>query len=178
MTSISRNVYIDKLNATVNEYNNTYHRTIKMKPVYVKDDPYINVGKEVDNKDPKLKVGDHVRIWKYKNIFATGYTPNRTEEFFAIKKIKNAVPWTYIINDEEWLSIIGTLYEKDLQKNKSKKIRTEKVIKKKGNKLYVKWKGYDNPFNSWIDKKDVTEKWVSTFLNDMNLLEKLLMLKL
>ena len=88
MTSISRNVYIDKLNATVNEYNNTYHRTIKMKPVYVKDDPYINVGKEVDNKDPKLKVGDHVRIWKYKNIFATGYTPNRTEEFFAIKRLK------------------------------------------------------------------------------------------
>ena len=75
MTSISKNVNI-KLNATVNEYNNTYHRTIKMKPVHVKDDPYINVGKEVNNKDPKHKVGDHVRIWKYKTVFAIGYTPN------------------------------------------------------------------------------------------------------
>ena len=69
MTSVSKNVYIDKLDDIVNEYNNTYHRTIKMKPIDVKDNTYINIGKEVNDKDPKFKVGDHVRISKYKNIF-------------------------------------------------------------------------------------------------------------
>ena len=73
MTSISKNVYIDKLDDIVNEYNNTYHRTIKMKPIDVKDNTYINIGKEVNDKDPKFKVGDHVRITKHKNIFAKDY---------------------------------------------------------------------------------------------------------
>ena len=72
MTLISQNVYVDKLDDIANEYNNTYHRTIKMKPIDVKDNTYID--KEVNNKDPKFKVGDHVRISKYKNIFAEGYT--------------------------------------------------------------------------------------------------------
>ena len=76
MTSISKNVYIDKLDDIVNEYNNTKHRTIKMKPINVKDNTYIDFGKEVNNNDPKFKVGDHVRISKYKNIFSKGYTPN------------------------------------------------------------------------------------------------------
>ena len=92
MTSISKNVYIDKLDDIVNEYNNTYHRTIKMKPVDVKDNTYIDSNKEVNDKDPKFKVGDHVRISKYKNIFAKGYTPNWSEEGFAVSKIKNTVP--------------------------------------------------------------------------------------
>ena len=72
MTAISKNVYIGKLDDIVDEYSNTYHRTIKMKPVDVKDNTYINFEKEVDNKDPKLKVGDYVRISEYKNIFAKG----------------------------------------------------------------------------------------------------------
>ena len=76
MTSISKNVYIDKLDDIENEYNNSYHRTIKMRPIDVKDGTYINTGKEVNDKDPKFKVGDHVRISKHKNIFAKGYTPN------------------------------------------------------------------------------------------------------
>ena len=91
-TSISKNVYIDRLDDIVNEYNNTYHRTIKMKPIDVKDSAYINIDKEVNNNDPKFKVGDHVRISKYKNIFAKSYTPNWSEEVFAIKKNKNTVP--------------------------------------------------------------------------------------
>ena len=74
MTSVSKNVYIDILDDIVNKYNNTYQRTIKMKPIDVKDNPYINIGKEVN--DSKFKVGDHVRISKYKNIFAKDYTPN------------------------------------------------------------------------------------------------------
>ena len=93
MTSISKNVYIDELDDTVNEYN-TYHRTIKVKPVEVKDNTYIDFKKEVNDKDPKFKVGDHVRISKYKNIFAKGYTPNWSEEVFVIKKVKNTVSWT------------------------------------------------------------------------------------
>ena len=76
MTSVSKNVYIDKLDDIVDDYNNTYHRTIKMKPIDVKDNTYIDFDKEVNDKDPKCKVGDHVRISKYKNIFTTGYTPN------------------------------------------------------------------------------------------------------
>ena len=76
MTSISKNVYIDKLDHIVDEYNNTYHRTIKMKPVDVKDNTYIGLEKEVNDTDPKFKVGDHVRICKCKNIFDKAYTPN------------------------------------------------------------------------------------------------------
>ena len=99
MTSISENVYIDKLDDIVNECNNTYHRTIKTRPTDVKDNTCIDTNKEVNNKDPKFKVGDHVRISKYKNIFAKGYTPNWSEEVYVIKEIKNTVPWTYVIND-------------------------------------------------------------------------------
>ena len=76
MTSISKNVYIDKLDDTENEYNNTKHITTKMKSIDVKDNTYLNFGKGVNDNDPKLKVGDHVRISKYKNIFVKGYTPN------------------------------------------------------------------------------------------------------
>ena len=115
MTSISKNVYIDKLNDIVNEYNNTYHTTIKMKPIDVKDNTYINIDKEVNNKVPKFKVGDRVRISKYKNIFAKGYTPNWSEEVFVIKKVKNTVPWTYVIDDLNGEEIMGTFYEKELQ---------------------------------------------------------------
>ena len=86
MTAVSKNVHIDKLDDIVNEYNNTYHTTIKMKPIDVKDNTYINIDKEVNDKDPKLKIGDYVRISKYKNIFAKGYTPNLPEEILVIKR--------------------------------------------------------------------------------------------
>ena len=110
-------MYIDKLDDIVDEYNNTYHATIKMKPIDVKDNMYINTSKEINNKDPKFKVGDRVRISKYK-----GYMPNWSEEVFIIKKVKNTVPWTYVINDLNGEEIIGTFYEKELQKNKSRRI--------------------------------------------------------
>ena len=112
----------------MNKYNNTYHTTIKMKPIDVKDNTYINTNKEINYKDPKFKVGDYVRISKYKNIFAKGYMPNWSEEVFVIDKIKNTVPWTYVINDLNGEEITGTFYE---------------------------WKGYDNSFNSWINKNDI-----------------------
>ena len=113
MTALSKNVYIDKLNDIVNEYN-TYHRTIKMKPVNVKDNTYIDFNKEVNEKDPKFKVGDHISISKYKNIFAKWYTPNWSEEVFVIKEVKNTVPWTSAISDLNGEKIIGTFYENKL----------------------------------------------------------------
>ena len=155
MTAISKNVYIDKLDDIVKEYNSTYHTSIKMKPADVKDNTYIDFEKEVNEKNPKFKVGDHVRISKCKNIFAKGYMPNWSKEIFIIKKIKNTVPWTYVINDLNGEEIIGTFYEDELQGTKQIEFRIEKVIKREGDKLYVKWTGYDNPFNSWNDKNDI-----------------------
>ena len=157
-TSISKNVYIDNLNDIVNEYNNTYHNAMKVKPIDVKDDIYINTDKEINNKDPKFKVGDHVRISKYKNIFAKGYTPNWSEEIFVIKKVKNTVPWTYVINDLTGEEVTGTLYEKELQKANQEEFRIEEIIKRNGDKIYVKWKGLDHSFNSWIDKTSLIQR--------------------
>ena len=145
MTAISKNVYFDVLYDIVDDYNNRYHRTIKMKPIDVKSDSFAEYTEESNEKDPKFKIGDHVRISKYKNIFAKEYSPNWSEEIFIIKKIQNAIPWTYVISNLNNEEIMGSFYEKEF--------RIEKVIKRKGNKLYVKWKGYNNSFNSWIDKK-------------------------
>ena len=137
------------------KYNNTYHSTIKMKPVDVKSNTYIDFNKEINNKDPESKFGDVVRISKYKSIFAKGYVPNWTEKVFVIKKVKNTVPWRYVISGLNGEEVVGTFYLKELQKTHQKEFRTEKVIKRKGYKLHVKWKGYDSSFNSWIDKKDI-----------------------
>ena len=121
-----------------------------MKPVDVKDNAYINFEKEVNNKDPKFEVGDYVRISKYKNIFAEGYIPNWSEDVFLLAKLKIQFCWTYVINDLNGEGIIGTFYEKELQKTNQKEFRIEKVIKGKGDKLNVKWIGYNNSFDSWI----------------------------
>ena len=99
----------------VSEYNNTY-RTVKVKPIPAKDNTYIDSIKEVNDKDPKFKVGDLIRISKYKNIFAERYTPNLTEEVFVIKKVKNTSPWKFVINDLNGENVIGMFYEKELQK--------------------------------------------------------------
>ena len=124
MTSISKNRYIDKLNDIVNGYNNTYHRTTKMKPVDVKDNMYIHFGKGSNNKDSKFQVHDLVRISKYKNIFAKEYTPNWSENFFMIKKVRNTVPWTYVISDLNGEEIVGAFCKK---KTNQEHFRIEKV---------------------------------------------------
>ena len=152
MTAVSKNVYFDVLNDILDKYNNTVHRTIKMKPIDVTSDSSSEYNEDSNVTKPKLKVGDHVRISKYKN-FAKGFTQNWSEEVFALCKIKNTVPWTYAISDLNGEKIAGSFYEEELQRTCQENIRIEKVIKRKGGKMYVKWKGYNNSFNSWIDKK-------------------------
>ena len=110
------------LNDIVNKYNNTVHRTIKMKPIDVTNDCYAEYNENSNKKDPKFKIGDRVRISKYKNIFAKGYAPNWSEEVFVVSKIKITVPWTYVVSDLNGEKIIGSFYEKELPKNKSRKI--------------------------------------------------------
>ena len=107
ITSVSKNVYIDKLDDIVNKQNNTYHSIVKMKPVDVKSNIYVDSGKGINNKEPKFKIGDFVKISKYKNIFAKCYFPNWSEEFFVIKKVKNTVLWKCFINDLNGEEIAG-----------------------------------------------------------------------
>ena len=115
MTAISKNVYFDVLDDIVNKYNNTVHRTIKMKPIDVTSDSYAEYNEDSNEKDPKFKVDDHVRISKYKNIFAKGDTPNWSERFLVISKTKVTVPRTYVISDWNGEEITGSFYEKELQ---------------------------------------------------------------
>ena len=116
MTAVSKNVYFDVLNDIVDKYNNTYHRTIKMKPIDAKSDSYAEYNVDSHEKGPKFQVDGHLRISKYKNIFAKGYAPNWSEEVFVISKVKNTVPWTYVISDLNGEETVGTFYEKELQK--------------------------------------------------------------
>ena len=155
MIAVSKNVYFDVLGDIIDKYNNTVYRSIKMKPVDVTSDSYAKYNEHSNITKPKFKVVDRVRISKYKNIFAKGYTQNWSEEVFVVSKIKNTVPWTYVVSDLNGEEITGSFYEKELQKISQEKFRIEKVLKRKSDKLYVKWKGYDDSFNSWFDKEDL-----------------------
>ena len=110
----------------VNKYNNTVHRTIKMKPIDVTGDSYVEYSEDFNKKGLKFKVNDHVRISKYKNIFAKGYVPKWSEEVFIVNEIKNTVPWTYTISALNSEKVIGTFFEKELQKTNQKEFRIEK----------------------------------------------------
>ena len=134
MTATSKNVYFDVLDI-VNKYNNAVHRAIKMKPIDVTSDSYAEYNEDSNKKDPKFKVGDHVRISKYKNIFPKGYATNWSEKVFVVSKIKSTVPWTYVISDLNDEEITGSYYEKELQKTSQNEFRIEKVHKRKGDRL-------------------------------------------
>ena len=127
MTSVSINLYIDKLDDIVNKYKNKYHRTIKMNTVDVKSSKYIYFGIKNNDKDPKFKVGDHVNITKYKNIFEKGYPLNWSEEAFVIKKVENTVPWTYVISDRNGGEIFKMFCK---PKNSKKQIKQSLELKK------------------------------------------------
>ena len=117
MTAFTKNVYFDVLYDIVNKYNTTVHRTIKMKPIDVTDDSYTEYNEDFNKKDPNFNIGDHVRISKYKTIFAKGYTPNWSEEVFVVSKIKNTVPWTYVISDFKSLKNYWKFLRKRIAKN-------------------------------------------------------------
>ena len=116
MTAISKNVYFGVLDDIVNKYNTTVHRTIKMKPIDVTGNSYAEYNEDFNKEDPKFKVDDHIRISKYKKIFAKRYAPNWSEEVFDVSKIKNTVQWTYVANDLSGEEITGSFDEKELQK--------------------------------------------------------------
>ena len=131
---LSKNIYTSKLANIVNEYNNVYQITNKMKDIDVKSNEYINV--ENNDGEPRFEVGDHVRISEY-------------------KKVENTVRWTYLIEKLNGEEVVVTFYENGLQKTNQTEFNTERVIKKEGDKRYVKWIGHDNSCNSWIYKKDI-----------------------
>ena len=117
MTATNKNVYYNVLNDVVSEYNNTQHSTIKMKPIDVKNNKRVYID-EHNEKSARFNVGDRVRISKFKNIFAKGHTPNWSKEIFIINKINNTVPYTYNIKDLNGEKVIGSFYDKELQKTK------------------------------------------------------------
>ena len=118
MTATGKNVYYDVLDDVVNKYNNTKHSTIKIKPIDFGDNNKREYIDEHNEKDSKFKVGDRVRISRYKNIFAKGYAPNRSSEIFIVDKINDTVPYTYNLKDLNDEEIIGSFYDKELQKTK------------------------------------------------------------
>ena len=126
MTAISKNVYFDVLDDIADKYNNTVHRSIKMKPINVTSDFYAEYNENSNVTKPKFKVGDHFRISKYKSIFAKGCRQNWSEEVFVVSKIENTVPWTYMISDLNGEAITGSFYEKELQNTSQEKFRIEK----------------------------------------------------
>ena len=136
MTSISKSVYIDKLDDIFNKYDNTYHSTIKMEPVDLKSNTYINSSKEINDKDPKFKIGDTVRISKYKNIFTKGHVLNWPEEVFVFKKFEQTMPWTYFIADFNGEDIVGTFYKRELGKVEQKNLEQINQIKEKAMKIF------------------------------------------
>ena len=115
-------MHVYKLDDIVNKYKNTYQRTIKMKPVDVKPSIYIDFNKENNEEAPKLTFANNVRISKYETICPKGYVRNWSEEVFVIKKVKNTFPRTYVVSDPKGKEIVGTFYEKELQKRKQKRI--------------------------------------------------------
>ena len=127
MTAVSKN--FDVLDNIVHKYKNRLHRTIKMKPIDVTSDSYAEYNEDSNITRPKFKVGDPVRIWKYKSIFAEGYTQNWSEEVFFVRKIKDTVPWIFVISDLNCEKIAGSFHERNYKKSSQEKFRIEKDLK-------------------------------------------------
>ena len=161
--------YIDILDQLIEKYNNTKHRSIGCTPTVARQpSSYQHVFKKLytknvqkEKKDPKFKVGEQVRIFKKKKTFEKGFTPNWTEELFSINTVKDTKPPTYLIQDLNGEIIKGSFYEPELQKSDQVRFRIDKIIKKRTRKdngieeAYVKWKGYNNSFNTWVPLADL-----------------------
>lgn len=154
--------WFDVLSDIVNEYNNSKHRTIRMKPNEVNKENEKHLLRGVYKHTSllttnKFKMGDHVRISKYKSVFAKGYLPNWTTEIFTIRKIQDTQPFTYLLRDYQGNDVVGAFYDVELQKVQSPNIYLiEKVLRTKGDKIFVKWLGFDASHNSWVNKNDVS----------------------
>ena len=162
-TENNNTIFYNILDELVNNYNNKYHSTIKMSPIEGSKKINEKKIKNIYNFDKtkklgKFKIGDRVRISLEKNIFEKGYETNWTQEIFVIYDIKYSnVPYYYLkdLNNEK---LQGTFYEQELQKTKQDDLYTiEKILKTNKDKIYVKWRGYDNSFNSWINKNNITK---------------------
>lgn len=156
--------WIDILQTLVADYNGTVHRTIKMKPNDVNKSVERHLLKTVYTPrislkaKPKFKVGDHVRMSKYKHVFSKGYTPNWTTEIFKIRRVQQTNPITYLLVDIKGRDVLGTIYKEELQLVGDPKLYlVEKILKKRGDQVFVKWLGFDSSENSWIDAKNVLD---------------------
>lgn len=155
--------WINILQNIINKYNNTKHRTIGLKPSKVnkKNEKQLlnsvyNKIKQVDLKEQKFQIGEQVRISKNRGVFDKKYIPNWSTEIFSIRKVRLTNPITYLLKDYKNENILGTFYNEQLQKVKYPDVYlVERILKRKGNKVFVKWLGFDNTHNSWIDKKNV-----------------------
>ena len=164
-TDYNTNKYIDVLPDLVEDYNNTVHSSTKLTPTDAsKEENELKVWRNLypdryktSRLNPKFSVGDEVRITKKKKVFEKGYTTRWTEEIFTIKEIRETNPITYKLEDLQGEEIKGTFYEPELQKTEQQIYRIEKIIKKEKGRSFVKWKGYSDKFNSWVDNKDLID---------------------
>ena len=157
--------YMSVLPDLLKDYNNTVHSSTKFTPTDAsKEENELTIWRnlypdrlKINRLTPKFSVGDEVRIIKKKKVFEKGYTTRWTEEIFTIKEIRDTDPITYKLQDLEEEEIKGTFYEPELQKTEQQIYRIEKIIKKEKGKSCVKWKGYSDKFNSWVDNKDLID---------------------
>ena len=157
--------YIDVLPDLVEDYNNTVHSSTKLTPIDAsKKKNELTVWRNLypdryktSRLNPKFSVGDEVRITKKKKDFEKGYTTRWTEEIFTIKEIRETNPITYKLEDLQGEEIKGTFYEPELQKTEQQIYRIEKVIEMEKGRSFVKWKGYSDKFNSWVDNKELID---------------------
>jgi len=154
--------WVNILGNLVKDYNHKKHRTINLAPVDVTMKNEKQILKDIYTPTPhiihqtKFHVGDFVRVSKFKTVFEKGYTPNWTTEIFKVIRINYKFPVTYLLEDYQGNPIAGRFYEKELQKtNHPDTYLVEKILKRKGSKVYVKWLGFDSSHNSWINKIDL-----------------------
>ena len=157
-------IWINDLDKLVNEYNNFYHRSIKMKPINASKKSNENIVRnnlydfKYTNKKSKFSIGDKVRISLLKNTFEKSYISNRSEEISIIDDIKTSNVHYYFLKDLQGEKIDGSFYEQELLKTKQNDLYIiEKIIKKVGNKYLVKWKNYSNKFNSYVNQNDIVK---------------------
>ena len=164
--------YMDVLPDLLEDYNKSVHSSTEFTPIDAsKKKNELAVWRnlypdrhKISRLTPKFSVGDEVRISKKKKVFEKGYTTRWTEEIFTIKEIRDTNPITYILEDLQGEEIKGTFYEPELQKSKQQISRIEKVIEEKKGKSFVKWKGYSDKFNSWVNNEDLID--LSQLKND------------